>query len=144
MKNTKGFTLIELIVVLSVTTILLGIVISILLQSIHMYKIDETKSANQDSLNVASSSIETKIRSATNVSLSGADCVVTTASSTYTYSLNTTSHTLSINGSSLTDRISSFSCSVSGNVVTISISTITDNAGNYQSFDTSIILRKGD
>jgi len=52
MKNKKGFTLVELILVMSVTTILLGTIVSIFLQSIDMYKTDETKSANQASLKI--------------------------------------------------------------------------------------------
>jgi len=144
MKNKKGFTLIELILVMAVTAILLGIIISILLQSISMFKIDETKAANQDSLNIAATSIETKVRSASAVSLSGSNCVVTTPAGDYIYSLNTTTHTLSVNSSALTTRIASFSCAISGNTVTISITTLNDRAGNAQSLNTSIILRKGD
>lgn len=142
MKNKKGFTLVELILVLTVTTILLGAVISILLQSIGYYKIDETKVANQDSLNLAATSIEQKIRSANSVTLSGSDCVVTTASGTYTYSLNVTTHVLTVNSNALTDRIASFSCAVTGNVVTLSITTTNDSTGNPLSFNTKIVIRK--
>lgn len=142
MRNKKGFTLIELILVLTVTTILLGAVVTILLQSIGYYKIDETTAANQDSLNLAASSIEQRIRSANSVTLSGSDCVITTVTGTYTYSLNTTTHVLTVNSATLTDKIASFSCSVTGNVVTLSITTTNDRTGNPLSFNTKIVIRK--
>lgn len=147
MKNRKGFTLVELILVLAVTTILLGTVIAVLLQSIDMYKIDETKSANQDSLNIVSTSIESKMRTASAVSLSGSDCVVTTPAGNFIYSLDTTTHTISVNSAALTQRIASFSCVVDGtnpSKITVSIATINDRAGNNQSLTTTIFLRKGD
>lgn len=142
MKNKKGFTLVELILVLTVTAILLGVVVSIFLQSISYYKIDETKAANQDSLNLAASSIERNIRSASSVTLSGSDCVVTTATGTYAYSLNLSTHVLSINSSPLTSRIAQFTCTVTSNVVDVSIKTINDSTGNPQSFNTKIVIRK--
>lgn len=144
MKNKKGFTLVELIVVLAVTTILLGTVITVLLQSINMYKIDETKSANQSSLNLLTTSIESKIRSASAVVGVGTQCLVTTPSGTYTYDLNTTTHEMTLNSAYLTGRIASFSCTVTGNTVAVHIVTITDTTGNFQSSSTSLVLRKGD
>lgn len=147
MKNRKGFTLIELILVLTVTTILLGSVITIVLQSINYYKIDETKAANQDSLNLVSTSIEGKIRSASAVSSS---CEITTATGKFTYSLNTTTHvltltnTITLSSSTLTDRIASFTCTVTGNVVGLSITTINDRTGDHLSLNTTIAIRKGD
>lgn len=144
MKNKRGFTLVELILVMAVTTILLGTVITILLQSISLYKIDETKSANQDSINLVSSSIETKLRSVISVSVSGTDCVLTTASGDYVYALNTTTKILSVNGTTLTGGIASFSCTVTGDVVTVNITTINDSTGIPQSLNSSIVIRKGD
>lgn len=144
MKNKKGFTLVELIVVITVTTILLGTVISIFLQSVDMFKIDETKSANQDSLNVASTSIESKIRTASAVSGTGSVCVVTTAAGDYTYSLDTSTNILTVNASYLTGRIAAFSCTVTGDVVSLSITTVNDRTGTPQSLNTTIVLRKGD
>ena len=144
MKNTKGFTLIELIVVLTVTTILLGTVISVLLLSIDMYKTDETKSANQDSLNIVSTSIETNIRRASAVNVVGTECQVVTSTATNIYDLDSTTKTVSLNGAFLADRIESFSCSVSGNTVSVQISTINDRQGSHQSYNTAIVLRKGD
>lgn len=144
MKNKKGFTLVELIVVISVTTILLGTVISVFLQSLDMYKIDETKSANQDSLNVAATSVESKIRNASAVSGTGSVCIVTTASGDYTYSLDTSTNILTVNSSYLTGRIASFSCSVNGDIVSLAITTVNDKTGTPQSLNTTIVLRKGD
>lgn len=144
MKNKKGFTLVELILVLAVTTILFGTIVTVFLQSIDFYKIDETKSANQDSLNVAVTSIEGKIRIASAVTPSGSGCIVTTAAGTYTYALNTTTNTLSLNTSVLTQRIAGFSCTVTGDIVGLSITTINDRTGDHLSLNTSIVIRKGD
>ncbi len=134
----------ELILVLTVTTILLGTVISVLLLSVDMYKTDETKSANQDSLNIVTTSIESNIRRASAVNIVGTACQVVTSSTTYIYDLNSTTKTLSLNGTLLADRIASFSCTVSGNTVSIQISTINDRQGSHQSYTSAIVLRKGD
>lgn len=144
MKNKKGFTLVELILVLSVTTILLGTIIAIFLQSLELYKIDETKSANQDSLNIATTAIEAKLRQASAVAGAASTCTVTTSAGDYVYTLDVSSHILSVNSAYLTNRIASFSCAVNGNVVALSISTINDKTGTPQSLNTSIVLRKGD
>jgi prepilin-type N-terminal cleavage/methylation domain-containing protein len=146
MKNKKGFTLVELILVLSVTSILLGVIISIFLQSITYYKIDETKAANQDSLNLVATSIEGKIRNASLVTATGSGCIVTTSAGAYTYALNTTTHALSVNTAVLTERIASFTCtpSVDAKTVTLSITTVNDSTGDHLSLNTTIVIRKGD
>jgi prepilin-type N-terminal cleavage/methylation domain-containing protein len=145
MKNKKGFTLVELIVVLAVTTILLGTIISIFLQSISYFKIDETKAANQDSINIVSTSFDQKIRSADSVSGGVSTCTITALSGTeYIYSLDASTHILTLNGAYLTSRIATFSCivSVDGDSVTLLVSTINDNTGTPQSISSTLNIRK--
>ena len=143
MKNKKGFTLVELMIVLAITTILFGTIVAIFLQSIDMYKTDETKSANQASLNMVANKMDVSLRKATNVYVDTNGCHVIYATTEDVYSLNSTTKIVSINGSYLTDRINAFSCTNTSNVITIYIQTINDRKGTSLTFNTSIVLRKG-
>ena len=144
MKSKKGFTLIELIIVMAVTTILLGTIVAIFIQSIDYYKTDEVQSANQASLNVAVTKLDSSIRKATNVYNDANGCHVVYAASEDVFSLNTTTKVLSLNSSYLTDRITTFTCSISSNVVTIFLQTINDRQGIASTSTMTIVLRKGD
>lgn len=143
MKNKRGFTLVELMIVLAITTILIGTIVAIFLQSIDMYKTDETKSANQASLNMVANKLDVSLRKATDVYVDTNGCHVVYTATEDVYSLNATTKTLSINGSYLTDRINAFNCINTGNVITIYIQTINDTKGTSLTFNTSITLRKG-
>lgn len=144
MKNKKGFTLVELIVVMAITTILFGTIVSIFLLSVEMYKTDETKSSNQTSLNLATTRLDASIRKATDVYYDGSGCHMVNAAGEDLFYLNTSTNILYLNASSLTGRIASFSCSNVSNVVTISVSTINDSKGLPLTFSTTIVLRKGE
>lgn len=144
MRNKKGFTLVELILVMAVTTILLGTIVAIFLQSIDMYKTDETKSANQSSLNMVSSKIDASLRKASDVYVDGSGCHIVHSASEEVFSLNTTTKVISINGAYLTDRITEFTCTNNANVITVYVKTINDIKGSYLTYNSTIVLRQGE
>jgi prepilin-type N-terminal cleavage/methylation domain-containing protein len=142
MKNKKGFTLIELIIVLAVTTLLLGTVITILLQSIDFYKTDETKSLNQASLNLVSTRLDVSLRKATNVYNDSDGCHIVYTTSEDVFNLSSNSFT--VNGAVLTDRIADFTCTNDSDVITVFVRTINDSKSSSLTFNTSIVIRKGE
>lgn len=142
MKKNKGFTLVELMVVLTVTTILLGTVVTIFLQSIDFYKTDETKSLNQASLNLVSTRLDAAIRKATNVYTDVDGCHVVYAASEDVFNLSANSFT--INGAVLTDRIAEFTCTNNSDVITVFVRTINDSKGSSLTYNSTIVLRKGE
>ncbi len=144
MKNKKGFTLIELILVMAVTTILLGTIVAIFLQSIDMYKTDETKSANQSSLNMVSTRLDASLRKASDVYVDGDGCHIVHSTSEEVFNINTTTKTISINGAHLTDRIAEFTCSNTANVITVFVRTINDSKGSSLTYNSTIVLRQGE
>lgn len=140
----KGFTLVELMLVLAVTTILFGAIVTIFVQSIDMYVMDQSKAQIQTSVNVAAVKTDSLVRKATNVYMDTDGCHIVHAAGTDILSLNTTTHVLSLNGSTLTTDIAEFSCSTTGSTVTIHIKSVNDHNGSSVTFDTTITLRKGD
>ena len=129
---------------MAVTTILLGTIVAIFLQSIDMYKTDETKSANQSSLNMVSTRIDASLRKASNVYIDGSGCHIVHSASEEVFSLNTTSKVISINGAYLTDRITEFTCTNTTNVITVFVRTINDSKGSSLTYNSTIVLRKGE
>jgi len=142
MKNNKGFTLVELMVVLAVTAILLGTVVAIFLQSIDFYKTDETKSLNQASLNLVSTRLDASIRKATNVYTDVDGCHVVYSASEDVFDL--TSNSFTINGAVLTDRIAEFTCTNNSDIITVFVRTINDSKGSSLSYNSTIVIRKGE
>mgnify|MGYP001810421060 CR=1 FL=1 len=142
MKNKKGFTLVELMVVLTVTTILLGTVVTIFLQSIDFYKTDESKSLNQASLNLVSTRLDSSIRKATNVYTDVDGCHVVYSSSEDVFDLSTNSFT--VNGAVLTDRIAEFTCTNNSDIITVFVRTINDSKGSSLTYNSTIVIRKGE
>lgn len=148
MKKSKGFTLIELIVVVAIIGIMLSGVLAIFDQGVKMYAKDNTQVANQQSLRTVMTSIEKKIRKADHVNqpldedMSG--CLVVrsmTTIDTYCKSGNT----VTLNGAVILDRISAFDVNVTNSsyTVSITITSIADSMGQVNTLSAIFNARKG-
>jgi len=148
MKKSKGFTLIELIVVVAIIGVMLSGVLAIFDQGVKMYAKDNTQVANQQSLRTVMTSIEKKIRKADHINqplyedVSGC-LVVQSKTEVDTYCKSGNSVTL--NGASILDRISAFDIDVTNSnyTVSITITSIADSMGQVNTLSAIFNARKG-
>lgn len=152
MKKNKGFTLIEVVVVVAVLSLMLAGMFSIFDTGIKMYAKDSTQVANQESIRTVMTSIEKKIRKADHpnspFSISGNCLIIRSATTIDNYCLSGNSITL--NGNPILDRVATFTLSVSNTIptndkasVTITISSIADSMGQVNTLSETFNARRG-
>ncbi|TFG82930.1 MAG: prepilin-type N-terminal cleavage/methylation domain-containing protein, partial [Erysipelotrichales bacterium] len=149
MKKNKGFTLIEVVVVAAIIAVMLSGVYVIFDQGIKMFAKDRTQVENQESIRTTMTSIEKKIRKADHPTqplyMDGSCLVVRSATKTDTYCK--TGNTMTLNGNTILDRISTFTASVKIEndyySVTMEIASIADSMGQVNSLTQTYNVRRG-
>jgi len=149
MKKSKGYTLIEVVVVAAIIAVMLSGVYVIFDQGVKMFAKDRTQVANQESIRTVMTSIEKKIRkaNATTPMQEVSGCLVvysTTTTDTYCQS----GSSITLNGNAILDRIATFTHTVSADAnlnysVVITISSIADSMGQVNTLTETYNVRKG-
>ncbi len=152
MKKNKGFTLIEVVVVVAVLSLMLAGMFSIFDTGIKMYAKDNTQVANQESIRTIMTSIEKKIRKADHPNTpfydTGTCLVIRSATLTDSYCLN--SNTITLNGAPILDRVAIFDFVVDGSLVgdenisvLITITSVPDTMGQVNTLSETFSARRG-
>lgn len=148
MIKSKGFTLIELIVVIAILGVFLSGVFAIFDMGVKMYAKDQSQVANQETIRTVMTSIEKKIRKANHANqplYENVDGCLIIRSSTTTDSYCLTAGSITLNGSAIINRVSVFDVVVSNSnyTVSITISSVPDSMGQVNTLDAEFSARKG-
>jgi len=149
MKKSKGFTLIEVVVVAAIIAVMLSGVYVIFDQGVRMFAKDRTQVANQESIRTVMTSIEKKIRKAnatTPIQIVSGCLVIYSTTTTDTYCQSGNSITLNTNA--ILDRISAFTYAITTDAnlnysVVITITSIADSMGQVNTLTETYNVRKG-
>lgn len=131
MKNKKGFTMIEMLIVLALLSAVGVLMYSVFGQGVRLYA-EESKSANEQlNMRQALSDITNTARLVDPDSVSYASGVLNVGSASYTFA----DQSVKKNGTAIAKEIASFEVSISGGILNI---TITNLSG--KSISTSLSL----
>lgn len=148
MRKSKGFTLIEVVVVIAIIGIMFTGVFSIFDLGVKMFTKDQTQVANQETIRTVMTSIEKKIRKANHASqplYENIDGCLVIRSSTRTDTYCLTGGNITLNGSAVINRVSVFDVDVSNSnyTVSITISSVPDSMGQVNTLDATFSARQG-
>jgi prepilin-type N-terminal cleavage/methylation domain-containing protein len=120
--GNRGITLVELMVTIAILAIIGTSVYSSMILGIKTYNINMDETADQQGLRQAALHISKQVRNTTaaGVSVSSGSLKVSGKS----YTIDNTAKTLNYNGSVLANNISAFTASISGELLTVTLTSV--------------------
>jgi len=142
-RKKSGFTLIELIVAMTVFSIIFGVIVTIFVSSVQYFSNEKSQLLNQFNITDLSAAIEMDTRKSSSASLSSNCLVLAIQSGNATYCINTTTHQVSRNGNVIADNIQSMGISISGNKLILTVISVNDQRGVNNTINLTYYLREG-
>ena len=141
--DPKGFTLIELIVAMTVFGIIGSVLVTIFVAGLTYFSEEKSQLINQGNISVISGALEADTRKSSSMTITGSCLVLTQSASTSTYCLNTTTHQFTRNSSVIADNIATVTYTIALNKLTLNILTIADHRGVQNKITMTYYLREG-
>lgn len=142
-RNRRGYTLLELIVALTIFTMIGTVLVGIFISGVRFYSQEQSQLNNQQSLTTLSAYIENDVRQSTAMVLSGGCLNLTTTSGSVVYCHNSNAQTLTRNGTAIADGIASAIFTIDQNRLNIVLSTVADQRGITNTLSQDYTLREG-
>jgi len=142
-RNHHGYTLLELIVALTIFTMLGTAVLGIFISGVQFYSQEQSQLDNQQNLTVLSAFIEDDMRQTRSMTLSGSCLSLNTVEGIVLYCHDAAQSTLTRNGQAIAQRIASVSFSIESIRLRVIVSTLADRRGITNTMTQDYILREG-
>lgn len=142
-RNRHGFTLLELIVALTIFTMIGIALVGIFISGVQFYSQEQSQLDNQQNLTTLSAFIENDVRQSTAMTLSGGCLNLTTVNGNVVYCHSSADNTLSRNSQVIASGIASITFTINLNRLTLNLVTIADQRGITNTLTQDYILREG-
>lgn len=139
----SGFTLIELIVAMTIFSIIFGVIVSIFVSGVQYFSNEKSQLLNQYSITDLSIALEVDTRKASSVSTSASCLVFATTSGNVSYCLDVTTHKVNRNGLMIADNIQSMQMTITLNKIVLTIVSVNDQRGINNTINLTYYLREG-
>lgn len=141
--DRKGFTLIELVVAMTIFGIIGSVLVTIFVAGLTYFSEEKSQLINQGNISVISGALEADTRKSSTMTITGSCLVLTQSASTSTYCLNTTTHQYTRNDTVIADNIATVTYAIALNKLTLNILTIADHRGVQNKITMTYYLREG-
>jgi prepilin-type N-terminal cleavage/methylation domain-containing protein len=141
--DPKGFTLIELIVAMTIFGIIGSVLITIFVAGLTYFSEEKSQLINQGNISVISGALEADTRKSSSMTITGSCLVLTQSASNSTYCLNATTHEFTRNSTVIADNIATVTYTIDLNKLTLNILTIADRRGVQNKITMTYYLREG-
>jgi prepilin-type N-terminal cleavage/methylation domain-containing protein len=152
MRNKKGFTLIELVVTMAVLSIVMGLIVGLVTQSLKFFSDEDDQVTNQASLRQIAVEFEKNVRkyvlTPTEYVVSG-DCYTITpiliTDPTTVYCFVSANNTVTRNGVVIGENVGQFSAvyNTTNHYITLLIQSLPDGYGRVNEVNVNIYIRIG-
>ena len=142
-RNHHGYTLLELIVALTLFTMLGTAVLGIFISGVQFYAQEQSQVDNQQNLTTLSAFIENDMRQTKSMSLTSGCLSLSTVNGTVVYCHDVSASTLTRNGQAIAQGISSVTFSIESTRVRLTLITQADRRGITNTITQDYVLREG-
>jgi prepilin-type N-terminal cleavage/methylation domain-containing protein len=143
MKNKKGFTLIEIVVTLTILVLLLGVVAATTVLTQRFSTGEYSRVELQNEVRIALAWIDRDVRSSNQIAINDDSCFILISGTNVRYCL--VGDTLTRNDQTIAENLVNFSYTIdpTSSTLVVSLTTIADRYGNPVSLTDTYYLRDG-
>lgn len=152
MRNNKGFTLIELVITMAILSIVMGLIVGLVTQSLKFFRDEDDQVTNQAALRQIAVEFEKNVRkyvlAETEFVVSG-DCYTITpilvTDPITSYCFDSVNKTVTRNGAVIGEKVAQFSAvyNTTDHYITLLIQSLPDGYGRVNEVNVNIYIRIG-
>ena len=142
-KPKGGFTLLELIVAMTIFSLIGGVLVMIFVAGVEYFSNEKSQLFNQSSITALSNAFEADTRKASTATVISGCLVFTFTSGNTTYCLNSTTHKVSRNNTVVADQIQTLGFTITLNKLMLTIQSTNDQRGFANTINLTYYIREG-